>query len=381
MRLIARMNLGGPAHHVALLSDRLDPEKYETVLVTGTVGRGEEEHPAGDVPVHRLPALGPDIRPDKDLPALWEIVRLMRAQRPAIVHTHTAKAGLLGRVAALSLRPRPIVVHTYHGHVLRGYFGRAKSAVFTFLERALGRRSDRLIGVSTATVRELVEIGVAPPSKFVVVPLGLDLERFLALDAEPDPEMRRELGLGPDEVVFTFTGRLAPIKRADLMLRALAAARRQGAPVRVLVIGDGVDRPRLEELARELGCADAVDFLGYRRDVARVVAAADAALLTSDNEGTPVALIEAAAAARPAVATAVGGVADIVVEGTGLLAARGDEKGLAAAIAALAEDRERRREMGARARRHVAERYAAKRLLDDVDRLYTQLLDSRARLA
>jgi glycosyltransferase involved in cell wall biosynthesis len=381
MRLIARMNLGGPAHHVALLSSRLDPEKYETVLVTGTVGRGEEEHPAGDVPVRRLRALGPDIRPEKDLPALWEIVRLMRSQRPAIVHTHTAKAGLLGRVAALSLRPRPIVVHTYHGHVLRGYFGRAKSAVFTFLERALGRRSDRLIGVSTATVRELVEIGVAPASKFVVVPLGLDLERFLALDPAPDPAARRELGVGPEEVVFTFTGRLAAIKRADLMLRALAAARRQGAPVRVLVIGDGVDRPRLEEMAHELGCADAVDFLGYRRDVARVVAAADAALLTSDNEGTPVALIEAAAAARPAVATAVGGVADIVVEGAGLLAARGDEDSLAAAIVALAGDRERRREMGARARLHVAERYAAERLLNDVDTLYTQLLDSRAGLA
>jgi glycosyltransferase involved in cell wall biosynthesis len=377
MRLIARMNLGGPAHHVALLCGRLDPDKYETLLVTGVVGRGEEEHATGEVTIQHLATLGPDIRPERDLLALWRVVRLMRAQRPAIVHTHTAKAGLLGRVAALSLRPRPIVVHTYHGHVLRGYFGRAKSAVFTFLERALARETDRLIGVSAATVDELVEIGVAPREKFVVIPLGLEIDRFLALPPEPDQATRRELGIAPQEVAFTFTGRLAPIKRADVMLRALASARRAGAPVRVLVLGDGVHRPQLEALARELGCAEAVSFLGYRRDVARLLAAADAALLSSDNEGTPVALIEAAAAARPAVATAVGGVADIVTEGTGLLAPAGDAAALAARMAEIASNPGRRREMGARAREHVSERYAADRLLADVDTLYTELLAER----
>jgi glycosyltransferase involved in cell wall biosynthesis len=147
----------------------------------------------------------------------------------------------------------------------------------------------------------------------------------------------------------------------------------------VLVVGDGVARPELEALARRLGCADAVDFLGYRRNIAAVLAVADAALLTSDNEGTPVALIEAGAAARPAVATDVGGVSDLVVPGTGLLAPPGDESALAAAITELALSKERRREMGAAARRHVAERYAAKRLLADVDALYTQLLADRER--
>jgi glycosyltransferase involved in cell wall biosynthesis len=161
------------------------------------------------------------------------------------------------------------------------------------------------------------------------------------------------------------------------MLQALAAARRTGAPARVLVIGDGVHRPRLEALAGELGCAEAVSFLGYRRDVPRLVAAADAALLSSDNEGTPVALIEAAAAARPAVATAVGGVGDIVVEGTGLLAPAGDPAALAARIVELAGDPGRRRAMGARARLHVSERYAADRLLADVDDLYAELLAER----
>jgi glycosyltransferase involved in cell wall biosynthesis len=377
LRVIARMNLGGPAHHVALLSERLDPDEYETLLVAGAVGVGEGEHDVEDLALRRLGPLGPEIRPVRDLRALLALIRLVRAYRPAIVHTHTAKAGLLGRVAALTLRPRPIIVHTYHGHVLRGYFGRAKSAVFTLFERALARVSDRLVGVSAATVEELVEIGVAPRQKFVVIPLGLELERFLALDPEPDEARREELGIGGDEVAFAFVGRLAPIKRPDIMLRALAAARKAGVPARVLVVGDGVGRPELEAQARALGCGDAVDFLGYRRDVAAVIACADAALLTSDNEGTPVALIEAAAAARPAVATCVGGVSDIVVPGTGLLSPAADVAALAARIGELAGDLQRRREMGARAREHVAQSYAGERLLADIDHLYAQLLAER----
>ncbi|HET7590140.1 MAG TPA: glycosyltransferase [Solirubrobacterales bacterium] len=379
LRVIARMNLGGPAHHVTLLSGRLDPRRYETLLVTGAVGPGEEEHATEDLSLLRLDQLGPEIRPVRDLRALVSLVRAIRAYRPAIVHTHTAKAGMLGRLAAMAVRPRPIVVHTYHGHVLRGYFGPLKSGAFTWLERLLARRSDRLIGVSRATVEELVELRVAPRSKFEVVPLGLDLDRFLDLDPEPDPRARRELGVGEEEVLFTFTGRLAQIKRADVMLGALARARAAGAPVRVAVVGDGVDRARLEARAAELGCAEAVDFLGYRTDLPRVLAAADAALLTSDNEGTPVALIEAAAAARPAVATDVGGVSDIVLAGTGLLAQAGEEDEIAAAMAALAADRDRRRQMGARAREHVRERYAAQRLLGDLDELYSQLLETRER--
>jgi glycosyltransferase involved in cell wall biosynthesis/SAM-dependent methyltransferase len=371
------MNLGGPAHHVALLSERLDPDRYETLLVTGAVGLGEEEHNVKDLAIRRLDPLGPEIRPVRDLQALLALIGLMRSYRPAIVHTHTAKAGMLGRLAATFVSPRPVVVHTYHGHVLRGYFGRLKSGAFTWLERMLAKRSDRLIGVSNATVADLVELEVAPASKFEVVPLGLNLDPFLALDAQPDPNVRAELGIAPEEVLFTYTGRLAPIKRADVMLGALARARAAGAPVRVAVVGDGVIRPQLEALAAELGCAEAVDFLGYRTDLPRILSAADAALLTSDNEGTPVALIEAAAAARPAVATDVGGVSDIVVEGTGLLAAAGDEAGLAEAMAKLAADPGLRRQMGARARTHVGERFAAERLLEDVDGLYSRLLGER----
>lgn len=372
------MNLGGPAHHVALLSRGLRDRGYETLLVSGRVGPGEEEHIGLDgVTFRYLDSLGPEIRPLRDVRALLALVRVIRAQRPHVVHTHTAKAGLLGRLAAaVATRPRPVIVHTYHGHVLRGYFGPLLTDVFRFLEWALARVSDRLIGVSTATVDELAEMRIAPRSKFTVVPLGLELDSFLALDLETDPMLHRELGADPADVLFTYTGRLAPIKRPDTMLRALAIARKDGAPVKVAVVGDGTQRAELEELAVKLGCADAVRFLGYRRDLARLAAGSDAALLTSDNEGTPVALIEAAAAGRPAVATDVGGVADIVIDGTGLLAPAGEETAIAAQIGRLAADPALRRRLGARAREHVREKFSGQRLLDDIDSLYSRLLDA-----
>jgi glycosyltransferase involved in cell wall biosynthesis len=378
LRVIARMNLGGPAHHVAVLSDGLDPRDYQTLLVCGQVGEGEEEHTDHDVSVRRLRSLGPDIRPFQDLLSLIQLIRIVREFRPQIVHTHTAKAGLLGRCAALFAgRRRPVIVHTYHGHVLSGYFGPLLTRVFLILERALARVSDRLIGVSAATVDELVDLGVAPRSKFAVVPLGLDLSGFLDLPFEAGGDLREEIGAGPQDVVFTFTGRLVPIKRPDRMLRAVAAARRGGTPAVVAVVGDGELREPMEALAMELGCADAVRFLGYRRDTVRICAGSDAALLTSDNEGTPVSLIEAAAGGRPAVATNVGGVGDIVVDGAGILAPAFDESELARAIGELAADPARRRTMGAVAREHVRHRYDGARLVADMDKLYTLLLDER----
>jgi glycosyltransferase involved in cell wall biosynthesis len=377
LRVIARMNLGGPAHHVAVIG-RLDPERYESTLATGNVGRGEDEFPLDDS-VTRIDSLGPNIRPGQDLRALFALARLIRELRPDIVETHTSKAGMLGRTAALlGVRPRPVLIHTYHGHVLRGYFGPLKTAVFSLIERVLARPTDLLVAVSQATVEELVEIGVAPRLKFVVLPLGLDLEPLLALPLDPGGPFRREIGALDGEVVFTFTGRLVPIKQPETMLRAVALAHRQGARVRVAVVGDGEMRSSLEDLAGRLGCADFVHFLGYRRDLTTIAAGSDAALLTSANEGTPVALIEAAAAGRPAVATDVGGVADIVVEGAGLLVSAGDVPALADAIVRLAADPDLRRQMGERARAHVRRKFAVSRLVTELEGIYSQLLAQRS---
>jgi glycosyltransferase involved in cell wall biosynthesis len=233
------------------------------------------------------------------------------------------------------------------------------------------------VGVSQATVDDLVRLRVAPAEKFRVIALGLDLQRFATLPAALRARERAELAAGDDDVVAVFMGRLVPIKRVDVLLSAVARAREQGARVVLLVVGGGECEQALREQAEALGIAAAVRFLGYRADVQNVLAAADVAVLSSANEGTPVALIEAGAAGLPLVATDVGGVRDVVVEGTGELVAPGDADALGRAIARLAADPALRRTMGDAARRHVLARYDAGRLVGDIDALYRDLLRAR----
>jgi glycosyltransferase involved in cell wall biosynthesis len=325
-----------------------------------------------------VPNLVQPVRPHRDTAALVRISAIARRFRPNIVHTHTAKAGFIGRLAALTVRPRPVIVHTYHGHVLEGYFGPAGSRAYRSLERILGRRSDCLIGVSKATVDDLVRLGVAPRERFRVVPLGLDLEPFTNLGEEAGRELRASLGIGDAELLATFVGRVVPIKRLDVLLRGIARARSEGVPLRLAIVGDGEIRPSLESLSRQLGIAEAVAFLGYRRDLGPITAATDVAVLTSANEGTPVSLIEAGAAGLPAVASAVGGVPEVVSEKNGILFPPGDDAALAQALGRMAGDATLRRRMGERAREHSLRRYSADRLVADIAALYEELLGARA---
>jgi glycosyltransferase involved in cell wall biosynthesis len=380
LRVIARMNVGGPAYHVSVLSGLLDPARFRTVLVVGSVGPGEASlsHLAAryGANTRHLPTLTPRIHPGRDLRALAALVRIIRTLRPHIVHTHTAKAGMLGRVAAaVATRPRPIVVHTYHGHVLEGYFGPVTSSLYRGLERLLARVTDCLIGVSQSTVDDLVRLGVAPPAKFRVVRVGLDLDPFLRSGASDGVDVRSQAGVGPEEVVLGFAGRLVRIKRVDVLLRALAIARSQGVRARLLVVGDGPLRSRLEGLAGRLGVASCTYFTGYRDDMPAVAAAIDVAVLSSDNEGTPVFLVESAAAGKPAVATRVGGVPEVLTSETGIMVPPGDEQRLAQALGALATNSDLRFRMGERAREHVRTRFSSARLVGDITRLYTDLLE------
>jgi glycosyltransferase involved in cell wall biosynthesis len=375
--------MGGPAHHVGLLSGLLDQERYETLLLHGEVGAGEASlsSTADRLGVKRetVPGLRPELRPLDDLRALVWLVRRIRRYQPDIVHTHTAKAGMLGRLAAVMAgRPRPIIVHTYHGHVLEGYFGPLRNAFYRALERLLARASDALIGVSTATVDDLVRLRIADRSKFRVIPIGLDLTPFVEAAEADGAGFRGEANLDEGELLLTWVGRLVPIKRVDVLLRAVATARGRGARVRLAIVGDGELRAALEQQASDLGIAENVWFAGYRADMVGVTAASDIAVLSSDNEGTPVSLIEAAAAATPAAATRIGGVADVVTPETGLLAPAGDYGQLGDALAELALDADKRGRMGVAARNHVRDRFSVHRLVKDIDGLYRELIGTRS---
>jgi glycosyltransferase involved in cell wall biosynthesis len=381
LRVIARLNMGGPALHVAYLTAGLRERGYDTTLVAGSLARGEDSMAfvaeGRDVAVIRIDELGREISPLRDLVATLRLARLIRRERPDILHTHTAKAGTVGRVAALlaGRRGPPIVVHTFHGHVLRGYFGPLRSLVFRLLERWLAAHTTALIAVSPQVRDDLVSLGVAPRDRFVVIRLGIQLDERVAGVQDGRVESRHYLGIPPDRFAVGWIGRMTAVKRTDDVLVAFKALRDGGVDAVLCMVGDGPDREELERRAHELGVVRDTLFLGYQEDVAPYYAAFDALVLPSSNEGTPVSAIEALAAGRPVVATRVGGVPDVVQEGKdGFLVEPGATDDLADRLAQLARDPQLRERMGKAGRERVLPRYAVDRLVDDVDRLYRALL-------
>ena len=385
LRVIARLNMGGPALHVAYLAAGLRTRGYDTTLVAGSLARGEDSMAfVADelgVGVVRIDELGREISPLRDLMATLRLARLIRRERPEILHTHTAKAGTVGRVAALlaGRKGPPIVVHTFHGHVLRGYFGPLRSLFFRLLERWLAGRTTALIAVSPQVRDDLVALGVAPRERFVVIRLGIALDERVAGTRDGRLESRRYLGIPPDRFAVGWIGRMTAVKRTDDVLVAFKRLRDGGVDACLCMVGDGPDRAQLERRAHELGIVRETLFLGYQEDVAPFYAAFDALALPSSNEGTPVSAIEALAAGRPVVATRVGGVPDVVEEGEdGFLVDPGATDELADRLAQLARDPALRERMGKAGRARVLPRYAVERLVDDVDRLYRSLLKDAA---
>lgn len=378
MRVIARLNVGGPAIHATLLTERLDPARFLSTLVAGSESAAEANFLAlsgRTLPVEIIPDLGREIQPLKDFRTFWRLIQLMRRERPHIVHTHTAKAGALGRGAAIVCRV-PVVVHTFHGHVLRGYFSPAVTAVYRLIERVLARRTDRIITVTEGVGRELLELKIGVPAQYRTVPLGLELGPLLAAE-ERRGELRSELQVG-DAPLIGIVARLVPIKAHEVFLAMAARLIRIFPTARFLIVGDGELRGALESRARQLGLSAAVLFLGWRSDLVRLYADMDVVVLTSRNEGSPVALIEAMAAGRPVVSTKVGGVSDVVQHGvTGLLAAVDDDEALAHHVATLLRDRELACAMGQRGRTRVSTTYGVDRLVSDVEALYEELLTAR----
>ena len=392
LRIIARLNVGGPAIHVTLAAAGLDPDRYETRLLAGEVGEGEGDMSwyARDhgVSVETIPGLGREIQPIADIGVLRAIAKIVREWKPHIVHTHTAKAGTLGRLAAIAAKPRPKIVHTFHGHVLSGYFSKPKETIFRGIERALASRTDRLVVPSARLRDDLVAMRVGRGDQYAVIPLGFELEKFFAIGPAPLRTPRGSAGeeAGPREsglfraelkvpegaILFGVVGRLTPIKNHALLLDAFSRMRSSPA-AHLAIIGDGELRSALEADVRARGLADRVHFAGWRRDLAPIYRELDAVALSSINEGTPVAIIEAFASTRAVVSTAVGGVPDLVDSASGLLVPPNDAPALALALDRIATDPPLRTRL-ATAGRARADSFRAPRLLHDLDPLYRSIL-------
>lgn len=383
LRVIARLNMGGPAIHVSSLAAGLEPRGYETTLVAGSLARGEDSMAflaeRLDIPVRTIPELQREVSPIDDARSVRRMREIIRELRPHILHTHTAKAGAIARAAALvSGAARPaILVHTFHGHVLKGYFDPVRTAFFKEVERSLARVTDALVAVSPEVRDELVAAGIAPREKFSVIRLGIPLEERLG-DATADLDYRRLYGISESAFVVGWVGRMTDVKDTDAVLEIVRAARDRGLEAVLVMVGDGPDRVRLEQLAHDIGIARSTFFVGYQPEVAGYYRLFDAFLLPSVNEGTPVSAIEALASGTPVVATRVGGVPDVVRDGEdGFLFEPGDTDGAAERLALLASDATLRSALGASGRERVLRRYSVSRLVEDVDRLYRSLLSER----
>jgi glycosyltransferase involved in cell wall biosynthesis len=382
LRVIARLNVGGPARHVALLNAGMDTDRrFRSWLVTGT------ENPSEGTLLDYAQARGvepvviPEIRGQasltpRDLMALTKLTALTRRLRPHIVHTHTAKAGFLGRLAARAAGV-PVVLHTYHGHVLSGYYSQAKTRALQLMERGLAHLSDQLIAVSDRVRDDLVQFGVAPAERFRVVPLGLDLAPLFDVSAQRGV-LRRELGVSLDAPLVGIVGRLFPIKNHALFLDAAARLLAEQPDARFVIVGDGALRDELEARAEHPDLAGRVYFTGWRHDLATVYADLDVLAVSSRNEGTPVSAIEAMAAGCAVVATRVGGLPDLIADGrTGTLVPADDPAALSSAIGQTLRDPLGTRTICAAARADVEHRFMATRLVDDMKALYLHLLAAK----
>jgi glycosyltransferase involved in cell wall biosynthesis len=402
LRIIARLNVGGPARHVVWLTEALNDDEFESSLIAGSVPPGEEDmgylaEKAGIEPVF-IEEMSRELSV-KDLISILKVYREIKRFRPDVIHTHTAKAGTVGRTAAFVYRwltwktligkPRKVrVVHTFHGHVFHSYYGRAKTRLFILIEKLLARlATDRIVAITEQQLKEInEEVGVGRRDQFRVIRLGIDLEPYLNAANERD-SARKEFGIGEGELAVAFVGRLTEIKNIPLFLNAAKMVLQDAAgelPFRFFIAGDGHLRPHLEKMSADLGIAERIGFLGNLARPETVYAACDIVSLTSLNEGTPLSLIEGMAAGKPVISTVVGGVRDLVGPAVetrdgfsicerGVGVDSGDAAGLAKGLIYLAKNERLRERLSETGQNYVRAVYIKERLVREIKELYRSL--------
>jgi glycosyltransferase involved in cell wall biosynthesis len=369
MQIIARMNVGGPAVIVAELMRGLDKSAFEQILVTGYCDENEADYldtVATDIKATRIAGLGRSVSLIADLKAFFGLVALIRKYKPDVIHTHTAKAGVLGRLASLLAGRGAVRVHTFHGHLLHGYFNSALTKVVILIEKFFAARTSVLIAIGSKVRDDLVTAGIGKKDKYRVFFPGLPAPKVFVKAAA-----QSALGISSQTLYITFVGRLTQIKRPDRLLDVAKECKERGLDVRFLVAGEG----ELFESSKERSLKEQLNitFFGWRSDIDQIFAASDIAILTSDNEGIPLTLIQAAQASLPIVATNVGSISDIVLnESTGYLTST-NPADMADAIEKLVRDPQLRKMMGEAGKARAGQYFSLDRMLKDHSDLYRTL--------
>ena len=404
VRIIARLNVGGPARHVVWLTQALQDNEFQTALLTGRIPEGEEDMNYFAVENKVAPVfieeMSRELSP-KDVISLWKSYRQIRREKPDIIHTHTAKAGTIGRVAGFLYRwltfgtligkPRLVkLVHTYHGHVFHSYYGNLKTKIFLSIEKTLARlATDKIVVISDQQYREIHEkFGVGKKQQFEIIPLGVDLQLFAGWQSKQNL-LREEIGAAGDEILVGLVGRLTEVKNHSLFLKVAKICKENAdfPKIKFVIIGDGHLREKLERETEMFGVKDSVIFLGNRNDTDIFYAGLDIVALTSLNEGTPLSLIEAMANEKAVISTDVGGVVDLLGEAgeqkegfqiceRGVTVASDDAKGFYNGLLYLANDAKTRKVAGNRGKSFVELQYGKERLVSDIKKLYRELAEN-----
>jgi len=392
LRIINRLNLGGPTHNVAYLTKYLD-KKYETLLLSGTIDSTEESSEFLiknlDITPRYIDAMQRELHPLKDYRAYKQIKKIIREYQPDIVHTHAAKAGAVGRLAAAHCKV-PVILHTFHGHVFHSYFNPIKTKIFLAIERYLAKKSTCIIAISEIQKKELCEnYKIAACEKFTVIPLGFDLEKFNTGKEQKRVSFRKKWHIADDEIAIGIVGRMVPVKNHDMFLTAFAQLLKStNKKVKAILIGDGECRTEIESKIQELHLTFSTEknvqqeapivFCSWIKDVENAYPGLDIIALTSLNEGTPVSLIEAQAAGIPIVTTDVGGIKDIVLENeTAYIVDSNDVDAFAEKLLLLTENDGLRKDIAAKGFSHVNQKFSSTRLAADMSNLYDKLFKQK----
>ena len=380
LNIITRLEQGGAPLALLETVKRMDRGTFDVTVVAGLTEDEDRNLDmsglAFDLPLIMVPALRRSVHPIRDVVALYRLIQIIRAGKYDVVHTHTSKAGVLGRIAA-AICNVPAIVHSSHGTILHGYFSPFVTRIFAYLEKFAASMSHRIICLTHQEIGQYLKAGIGRKSQYTYIFNGIDISAFEHRRGDRS-RLRKEMAFEDEDIVCVSVGRLVPVKGQSDLLHAFGLAHSRSPKLKLIIIGDGELRPQLEQQIRDLGIQDATRLVGWREDVAELLDACDLFVLTSHNEGLGLVLVEAMAKGLPVVATAVGGVPEVVQDGqTGSLVPSGDPKAIASAIIRLSADAETRASMGRRGYARATEFFSIDQTVRNTEDLYTNLLSTR----